>query len=406
MKKRYILFVLLAYLLLTACGEHTTVENTVPSTSQETEPQEAISAADVDAQNKYALFSAISFQESDSFYCGSSMLGDNLYYYDKETGISGILCADPSCTHDSSSCGAYVKSGATMFLYNGQRYWITNDVDTDGYDYILWQGDIGGTNQKKVKAISFENIILPYQPQQYAIHRGSLYFLGTADIVSGVSTGTHLTLMGSPLNDSTEFMSLFDQTYNAYVKAAVRYVGNHAFLLVQTWTEAITNPPVDLVVYQIDLSSGEIETVYEESGGTCCDGFWVTEQEEIYLAAQYTVCIVEDGALVTVADFKHTADVTNLMDGIAVTTYLENDKRCIEVLDFAGNTLYDGEMFPVGISEMKGNPNDYRTYSLILVGGDSDKLIIELAKFSEGESYVLLLDLNNNLEPTLLWKAE
>ena len=387
MKKRFTAYALAMGLLLTGCG---TVSD--PGSS--------------DAQNKYALFSAISFQESDNFYCGSSMLGDHLYYYDKETGISGILCADPSCTHDSSSCGAYVKSGATMFLYGGQRYWITNDVNTDGYDYILWQGDIGGTNQKKVKAISFENIILPYQPQQYAIHRDSLYFLGTADTVSGVSTGTHLTLMGSPLDDSEEFTALFDQTYNAYVKAAVRYVGNHAFLLVQTWTEAIANPPVDLVVYQIDLSSGEMETVYEEPGGTCSDGFWVTEQEEIYFAKQSAVCKFEDGVLVQVAAFIHTSDVTNLMDGIAVATYLENGKRCIEILDFLGNTLYDGEMFPADIPGMDGDPNAFRTYSMILVGGDSDKLIIELSNFSEGESYVILLDLNNDLEPTLLWKAE
>lgn len=44
---------------------------------------------------------------------------------------------------------------------------------------------------------------------------------------------------------------------------------------------------------------------------------------------------------------------------------------------------------------------------MLIVGGDSDKLIIELTDLDsrDMESYMILLDLNNNLEPTLLWKV-
>lgn len=306
MKKRVVVCALALCLLLASCG----------MVSGQGEPERA-----TDAQNQYALFNAISFQETDSFYCGGAMTDDHLYYYDKETGISGILCADPSCSHSTSSCGAYVKSGATMFLYDGQRYWIT-DVNTEGNDYVLWKGDMAGTNQTKVKEISFDDIILPYQPQQYAIHRGSIYFLGTADTVSGVDISVRLTLMGSPLDDSEAFAALFDQTYNANVNATVRYVGNYAFLLVQTWTEVGS---VDLTIYKIDLNSGETEIIYEGLGGTSCGGFWVTEQEEIYFAKQTSVGKVEDGVFVPVVTLKHSEDVVKLMDGIAVSTYLEDD---------------------------------------------------------------------------------
>lgn len=394
MKKRLAAWMLTVCLLLAGCSQ-------IDDPAKTAEPVPGF-----DAQNQYAISRSISFQEADNFFCGSSMLGDNLYYYDKETGISGILCADPSCTHDRSSCGAYVRRGTSMFLYDEQRYWITDDYNTDGKDNILWQGSIAGTDQKKVKTISFDNIILPYQPQQYAIHRGSLYFLGTADTVSGVSPGTRLTLMGSPLDDSEEFTTLFDQTYNAYVNASVRFVGNDAFFFVQTWTEAVAGPPVDITVYKIQLISGETEIVYEEMGGTFCDGFWVTEQEAVYLSNLSSVCKVEDGALVSVASLKHTEGVANLMEGIAVSVYLEDDQRCIEIVDFSGNTLYDGKMFTADIPGMDGDPNAYKTYSMIIVGGDSEKLIIELSNFEDKESYVILLDLNNNLAPTLLWKAE
>lgn len=401
MKRRFIILVLTVCLLLTTCGGNTDIDS---GTQKETDSDAFVSTSGLDAQNKYAILNVVSFQETDNFFCGSGLIGEQLYYYDKETGISGILCADPACSHDSSSCGAFVKSGASVFLYNGQRYWITNDI-ADGTDYILWQGDISGVNQKKVKTIRYENIILQYQPQQYAIHRGNLYFLGTADTISGVNAGLRLTLMGSSLDDSAEFTALFDQTYNANVNATVRYVGNYAYLLVQIWTEVGS---VDLTIYKIDLNSGETETVYEELGGTSCGGFWVTEQEEIYLATQYSVCKVENGAIVTVADFKHTADVTNLMDGIAVTTYLEDNLRCIEIIDFAGNTLYDGPMFTADIPGLDGDPNQYRTYSMLIVGGDTDKLIIGLSSFENNsmEYYAILLDLRNDLAPTLLWKVQ
>lgn len=397
MKKQFILCALAMCLLLTGC-------ETAPGPQADPGVSDPLPGSD--AQNQYALFDAISFQESDSFFCGGSMLGDSLYYYDKETGISGILCADPSCSHDGSSCSAFVKRGAAMFLYNGQRYWITDDY-SDGQDPILWQGDIVGTNQKKVKTISFENILLPYQPQQYAIHRGSLYFLGEADTVSGANAGRRITLMASPLDASEEFTPLFDQTYDRYATAEVRFIGGYAYFLVKEWT-AGTIDSVDLALYQIDLTDGQTEILYEEWNGTSCGGFWVTESGEIYLSKKASVCKVENGTLATVGTLKHSADSVALMDGIAVSSYLENDQRCVEIMDFSGSTLYDGPMFPLGVPEMDGDPNQYKTYSLLIVGGDCDKLIVDLSRF-DGESsgsWLVLLDLNHDLEPTLLWKAQ
>lgn len=399
MKKPFILFALAVSILLSACGG-TTVSESTPLETEVSTP-----AIGMDAQNKYAIFSAISFQEADGFFCGSSLADEHLYYYDKETVLSGLLCADPACTHDSSSCGACVKSGSSMFLYAGQRYWITNDVATDGRDFILWQGDIGGTNQKKVKTIGFEDVILTYQPQQYALHRGSLIFLGSADVVSGVNTGKRITLVSSPLDSTEEFTPLFDQTYSTYVNAEVRYIKDSAFLLVQEFAEA--GGVIGWTVYQIDLHSGETEIRCEEHEGASCGGFWVTDQEEIYLATGGTICKVENRSLTSVGTMNHSDDLVKLVDGIAISTYLQEEQRCIEIVDFSGNTIYDGKMFTADIPGMDCDPNEYRTYSMLIVGGDSDKLIIELTDLDsrDMESYMILLDLNNNLEPTLLWKV-
>lgn len=211
--------------------------------------------------------------------------------------------------------------------------------------------------------------------------------------------------MGSPLDDSEEFEALFEQTYDAAVNATVRYVENYAYLLVQTWTEVGS---VDLTIYKIDLNSGKTEIIYEELGGTYSGGFWVTEKEAIYLLKLFTLCKFEDGVLESIATFEHTEDVAVLMDGIAVSTYLQDNQRCIEIMDFNGNTLYDGKMFTTDIPEMDGDPNQFKKYGLLIVGGDSDKLIIGLTNHNNvnSESYVILLNLHNNLEPTLLWEAQ
>lgn len=375
-----------------------------------TDPEEQVTGPmpGLDAQNKYAMFSVMGFQESDKFYLGNSMVGNHLFYYDKETDTSGLLCADPSCTHNSSSCGAYVKNGATIFLHDGMRYWITDDFQIDGADYILRRGEISGANRKNVKTISLENIIIPYSPQQYAIHRGNLYFVGYTNRVHGVQIGNRLTLMQSPLDETDEFTALFDKTYEADAHFDVRYIGDHAFLLVQLWNDG--NTSVDIELYRIALSDGEAELLYETADVEYIDGFWVTEQEEVYLLewGTGTLSKLTNRKRVTIASLEHADDICKLLDGIVIAPYLENDCRCIEIMDFDGNLIYDGKMFTEEIPEMDGDPNLHEKYAMLLVGGDRDKLIIGLQRWQDSstEVYTIELDINNNMKPTLLWKQE
>ena len=361
----------------------------------------------MDAQNKYGIFSVWGFQESESFYCGGVGVGNLLYYYDKETGTSGLLCADPSCTHDSSACGAYGSWGAKLFLHGGKRYWITNDYQTDGADLILRRGEISGANREKIKTISLENIIIPYSPQQYAVHRGYLYFVGREQQVNGLQAGDRLTLMRSPLDETEEFTALFDKTYEQDVHFDVRYIGEHAFLLVQLWNDG--NTSVDIELYRIALSDGETELLYETADVEYIDGFWVTEQEEVYLIEYGTGTLFKlvNGKPVRVAAMKHT-EYCKLMDGIAVSCYVENERRCVEIMDFDGNLIYDGELFTEEIPEITGDPNLYRRYAMTPIGGDRDKLIIglQLTRDLSTECYTIEVSISEGMKPTLLWKQE
>lgn len=376
-----------------------------------TDPEEQVTGPmpGMDAQNKYGIFSVWGFQESETFYCGGVGIGKGnlLYYYDKETGNSGLLCADPACTHDSSACGAYVEWGAKIFLHGGKRYWITNDFQTDGADFILRRGEISGINRQKIKIISLENIIIPYSPQQYAVHRGNLYFVGYTNRVHGVQTGNRLTLMQSPLDETEEFTALFDKTYEADVHFDVRYIGDHAFLLVQLWNDG--NTSVDIELYRIALSDGEAELLFETADVEYIDGFWVTEQEEVYLIewGNGTLFKLLNGKPVWVAAMKHT-EYCKLMDGIAVSYYVEDEERCVEIMDFDGNLIYDGVLFTEEIPEITADPKLSRRYGMTLIGGDRDKLIIglELMKDLSTECYTIEVKISEGMKPTLLWKQE
>lgn len=140
------------------------------------------------------------------------------------------------------------------------------------------------------------------------------------------------------------------------------------------------------------------------------DGFWVTEQEEVYLLewGTGTLSKLTNRKRVTIASLEHTDDICKLLDGIVIAPYLENDCRCIEIMDFDGNLIYDGKMFTEEIPEMDGDPNLHEKYAMLLVGGDRNKLIIGLQRWQDSstEVYTIELDINNNMKPTLLWKQE
>ena len=227
MRKRIsILLALAVCLVLTAC----TPEGPGNSTQSGTEGTQGFFDGNApmpgyDADNRYLFWPGISFLETEDCFFGTVLAGEYLHYYDIQTGISGLLCPDPACTHDSGTCPAKVGSTASVSYYDGKLYWVGKDPAGDGHDEYLWRSDITGTNREKLRTISFQDTILVYMPQQYYIHRGSLYFLGIGDSVDGVETGERITLMTAPLEGNDAFTMLYDKTFYVGVDATVRFGG-------------------------------------------------------------------------------------------------------------------------------------------------------------------------------------
>lgn len=400
-KKRTILVVLTVCLVLAGCTK-------VSSQGHNMEHFE--SSLGFDAQNQYMLTTTTSFQETNDFFCGSNYIGNYIKYYDKISGISGTLCADPTCMHDSSDCGAYMQAGATLSCYDGMFYWIAQDIQ-GSMGYYLWRGDLSGMNREKVKQIGYEDIILTYQPQQYVVHRGNLYILGRNDIVDGAKSLCRVSLLSTPLNGTQEFTTLYDETFDCNVISAIRFRGAFAFLHITTFPQ--DGSSFHVTVSKIDLHSGNTEIVFEEAEISESPGtLWVTEQGEFYLPGaddtRAYVWKLENNERVQIVSASWSGgypSIPYIMDEAAVCFTRIDDVLYTRIINLSGETLYDGKLFPEGITGIEGDPNKY---TFTVVGGDSDKLILNLQGFTGTGlvDYTIMLDVTNNMKPTLLWSSQ
>lgn len=209
-------------------------------------------------------------------------------------------------------------------------------------------------------------------------------------------------MMESRLDNSETFTTLFDQTYDQHARAVMRFVENDVYLAVYVYPDG---GPYAVTILKIDTATGDAETVYEESGSP--EGFsdiWVTKEQEVYFTCGSSLWKIDNGRRVETAIFTEKGSPL-VMDGIAVNTYAKDNIEWVEIKNFDGETVYNGKLFTAGIPEIGGGTEALESMSRGIVGGDADKLILTMFEFADNQihGYTIMLDLHNNLNPTLLW---
>ena len=404
-----ILLALAVCLMLTACTPGGPGKDTQGSTevTQGFFDGDA-SMPEYDADNRYMLWEGLSFQETENYFFGTVLGGEYIHYYDMQTGISGLLCPDPACTHDSGACPARVGIGASVSYYNGKLYWVGKDPAGGGNDEYLWRSDITGATREKLRTISFQDMILVYQPQQYYIHRGNLYFLGKANTVDGVETGKRVTLMMAPLEGGGGFTPLFDETFLGGADTTIRFVGNRLYFAVQSF---LADGSVNLTITCYDRTDGTSQVLFEQTDITYIAGdMWVTEAGEIYMPVLVEnvgqVMKLENGAWTEVMSLEgENVAAPTILDGIVEFDGVTEGTRWVHIFTSSGETVYEGALFPEAIPGIEEDPN---TLDWAIVGGDREKLILYLSSWTGSGSidYIVMLDLTDNLKPTVLWSEE
>lgn len=418
--KRMIAGIVVIVLLLSGCQINT------PGTT--TDPANVDSsiqfAPEKNAQNKY-LMGATNFQEADGFFLGTVGVEDYLLYYDKASGISGVLCADPSCAHDGKECGGNIGGGLSLSYYDGKLYWVGPEDSQLQKDY-LWQSDLSGMNRKKIMEISWDEIRMPYQPQRYVIHQGKLYIMGSASVVEGTQTGKRKSLLSIPLTGDEGFKTVYDEVLsNAIDDERYIFVDGFIYIYISTFNEVSST--TNLTVTKVDIAKNTSEVVYQENDVTGILGnIWVTENHEIYLTGstrtetEAYLWKLEKGEKTEITSWSgERISTPDVMDGIVLCLSYDNDIRWTDIRDLTGKTIYSGKLFPDVIPELEHDPNDIssvvgrgNTYYTELIGGDAEKLIYHLSG-EEGSKlnrkfvdYTILLDLTDNMKATILWSSK
>lgn len=396
MHSRFLTGILLCSLFLTSCAGPV-----------DKDPHVNLDLPGHDFQNKYALSGAVSFQETDRIFCGTNLIGSTLFYYDKSSATSGVLCPDPACTHEDATCSAHIQSGAGLSVYDDMLYLIAPDTSSAGREEYLWRQDLFGRGREKLKKLSFDEVILPYQPQRYIVHRGKLYLLGKADTVGkdGISPVTRISLLSTSLGDGETFATLYDQTWDENINPTVFFKGDTAYLSLPSFTQ---EGRINLTILRYNLADGSSETIYQENETEMSPRpLWVSEEGEIYMpAASDTIQSLNKLEEGKTAEIKAWDGEANLyaMDDVAVRLARKDEIYLVQIVNFSGEVLYDGPLLPQGIPGFEG---DLNTWNPMIVGGDKDKLILNMSNLgTQGmEDYTLMLDVHNKLAPTLLWSS-
>ena len=160
-----------------------------------------------------------------------------------------------------------------------------------------------------------------------------------------------------------------------------------------------------------DRTDDTSQVLFEQTGMEGILGaMWVTEAGEIYIPAQVEnvgkVLKLEDGALTEVLSQEwESLSAPTILDGIVEFDGQKGDARWVRILTFSGETVYEGALYPEAIPGIEEDPN---TLNWAIVGGDREKLILYLNSRTEAGiiDYIVMLDLTDNLKPTVLWSEE
>lgn len=141
-----------------------------------------------------------------------------VYFIDKQTKATTILCAKPDCLHSDNTCNAWIN-GQSLSYANNKLYYENGDSVLENGSYIdygwrLYSMDADGTNRSVSQALEYTpgGDGSPYKTTPI-IHRGNVYFTYKGVVYSvplGEDIDNAVAIWGEETGDSNGAVVVVD----------------------------------------------------------------------------------------------------------------------------------------------------------------------------------------------------
>ena len=295
-----------------------------------------------------------------------------LYYYDKVTGDSDVLCPKPECRHDyirqNKECAGFMNAENCYAFcsYMGQIYYIRYygganqlcrmNYDTSGRE-ILFALEFGDDPDQ----------IYRYCPEYMAIHRGKLYGWSNQNIVNVGEPKFMWSIVCWDL-ETGEFSVVFEAEDDAGYPCPF-FFGDYVYFTNVKWEydkkedgSGLNYTDETVQVWRYDINAGTVEKVFYQSLGTADYGiqqrtFYVAAEDKVYIGGMNdengTVAVynLAGGELEEVVSVEADGWIMLFPENFVTCCRnyykVREDPECpydIGVWDYEGNALFSGEV--------------------------------------------------------------
>lgn len=274
--------------------------------------------------------------------------GSQLWYYDKATGISGLLCGKPECTHNGTECNAYFV-GSELSLYGGKIYSLKPFY---GSGCEVFSSDIDGSNRKTVIDLvgsEFSNMLADsVSDLSGKFHRGYFYACGTHHMIIDGILNDHAQVFaysldggkGGIIYDNTELTAIKIQPFDDYL-----------------YFVAYSDDAIEVCRYSPE--SGEVEVLYNGDMPFSSPKIWVTDDSILFGDISESAIVYKldfaNGTITSLFDFNSDTDKPYLLYGFTDDYIVGGNMNGIEYLlclkDYDGKTILETTVTPPNISD-------------------------------------------------------
>ena len=378
--RRIITFVLLAVLLLNACTANT------PNNPNSSLPLATEEQGEEDFDNRFGMNNN-RLVETENAYYFSAFNSSWLYYYDKASGESGVLCGKPDCTHDDGAIdpdcnGLIAQIGACLNLWKGRLHYFSHD---HGPYLAMYSMALDGSDRTKDFVINQEADMQNITPQRLDYHRGKLYGQDLREIVRNGEPFYGLVVFSMDA-ETGEYREIYTAEGAFLTKPYLYYHEDYVYISYEEYTLHENEDHVEfdyffwhLVRWNIDTE--QIEEVVSADADELNDTatgrrIFIGDDSRIWFAATSNnmagpmrVYTLEDGRISEAFRFETTGPCF-LIKNAAVSIFLFEKRWEVRRLD--GSLIYMGELDTSWLDGESG----YTLKSMSIMGSAEEIFIV------------------------------